>query len=165
MRRHPCPGSRIRLVDRPKKYASPAPRISSTMRTSGLTVVAIARSDSRACMPCEYVLKVDRENRPSSVNCAIDCSAVVISPLRQGRGSQLPARIFSRPVNSGCKPPPISSSASTSPLTTTVPSVGGRFFVTSLSNVDFPAPLRPMMPMRAPGSRRKSMSRRAQNSR
>ena len=45
----------MRSSDLPAKYASPAPRISSTIRISGFKTVAVANVN-RACMPAEYVL-------------------------------------------------------------------------------------------------------------
>ncbi len=54
--------------------------------------------------------------------------------------------MFSRPVSSGWKPVPTSSSEPTRPRTVTVPSVGSVTRERILSRVLLPAPLRPTMP-------------------
>src|SRR3954463_14959459 len=72
---------------------------------------------------------------------------------------------FSRPVNSGWKPAPISISEPTRPPTASVPVVGAKIPAISFSRVDLPEPLRPTMPNASPGATRKSTSVRAQSSR
>src|SRR5512138_2191096 len=70
--------------------------------------------------------------------------------------------MFSRPVSSGWKPVPTSSNEPTRPRTLTVPSVGSVTRDRILSNVLFPAPLRPTMPRTLPSSRSKETSFNAQ---
>ena len=55
-------------------------------------------------------------------------------------------KTFSRPEISGWKPAPSSISAEMRPCTVTVPLVGFAIPATSLSNVLFPEPLRPITP-------------------
>ena len=55
-------------------------------------------------------------------------------------------RTLSRPLNSGLKPAPSSSSAAIRPFTSSCPLVGVSVPQMICSSVDLPAPLRPMMP-------------------
>ncbi len=71
-------------------------------------------------------------------------------------------KMFSRPVSSGWKPAPTSSSEATRPRISTRPAVGSVMRERILSSVDLPAPLRPMMPMTSPGWTSKLTSRSAQ---
>ena len=67
------------------------------------------------------------------------------------RPSSVAARsMFARPVYSGWKPEPSSSSAPTRPLTATVPRVGLMTPATIFSSVDFPAPFSPITPSDSP---------------
>ncbi len=78
-------------------------------------------------------------SRRDLVELALDLGAVHprIAPLRQ---------MFSAPVSSGWKPVPTSSRLATRPLMVTRPALGSVMRLSTLSSVDFPAPLRPMMP-------------------
>src|SRR2546423_14420525 len=71
--------------------------------------------------------------------------------------------MFSRPVSSGWKPVPTSKSEPTRPFTSTSPSVGAVMRERIFKSVDFPAPLRPMMPTTSPRLTSKETSFRAQN--
>ena len=71
---------------------------------------------------------------------------------------------FSRPVKSGWKPAPSSSSAPTRPAAETCPEVGRNSPETSFSSVVLPEPLRPTRPSDSPGSTMTDTSRRAQTS-
>ena len=73
-------------------------------------------------------------------------------------------KMFSRPVSSGWKPVPTSSRLATLPLMRTLPSVGSVIRLKILRRVDFPAPLRPIMPIRSPRFTSNDTSFRAQNS-
>ena len=59
--------------------------------------------------------------------------------------------MFSRPVSSGWKPVPTSSSEATRPRSRTQPSVGSVIRLRIFRSVLLPAPLRPMMPTTSPG--------------
>jgi hypothetical protein len=72
--------------------------------------------------------------------------------------------MFSRPVNSGLNPEPNSSSAATRPLTSTLPVVDDSVPQIICNNVDFPEPLRPIIPTVSPFLISKEMSFNAQNS-
>ena len=72
---------------------------------------------------------------------------------------------FSRPVNSGLKPLPSSSSAPIRPDTATCPWVGDRVPQMVCSSVDLPEPFRPMMPTVSPRATENDTSRSAQDSR
>ncbi|GIU90720.1 MAG: hypothetical protein KatS3mg010_1819 [Acidimicrobiia bacterium] len=72
--------------------------------------------------------------------------------------------MFSRPVSSGWKPAPSSSSAASRPRVTISPCVGWRMPATHLSSVDLPDPLWPSRPTVAPCSTSNSTSRTAQKS-
>ena len=72
---------------------------------------------------------------------------------------------FSRPVNSGLKPAPSSSSAAILPLTSTMPALGASVPQITCSKVDLPEPLRPTMPTVSPRATVRSMPRSAWNSR
>ena len=72
--------------------------------------------------------------------------------------------MLSRPLSSGWKPAPSSSSAATRPCTVTRPRVGVSKRVASLSSVLLPEPLAPMTPSASPGATAKVTSRSAQNS-
>ena len=74
-------------------------------------------------------------------------------------------KTFSRPVSSGWKPVPTSSSAPIRPRSLASPSVGGVTFERIFSRVLLPAPLWPMIPNVSPRSTSKLTSRSAQNSR
>ena len=69
--------------------------------------------------------------------------------------------MFSRPVSSGLKPEPSSSSAAMRPWVSTAPEVGGSTPAMICSNVLFPLPFRPMMPSASPRRSSKLMSCRA----
>ena len=71
---------------------------------------------------------------------------------------------FSRPVNSGWKPAPSSSSADRRPSTVAVPSSGRRMPASTFSSVLLPEPLPPMIPKVEPWGTSRSTPRRAQNS-
>ncbi len=78
------------------------------------------------------------------------------------RPSSEPLRYaFSRPLKSGWKPAPISSSAVTRPFTSSVPEVGFAVPARSLSSVDFPEPFAPTTPKASPGWIAKLTSRSA----
>lgn len=70
-------------------------------------------------------------------------------------------KIFSLPVISGWKPVPTSNREAILPLTLIFPVVGFVTFERSFNNVDFPAPLRPIIPTASPCSILKSTSRSA----
>ncbi len=70
--------------------------------------------------------------------------------------------MFSRPVSSGWKPVPTSSSEPTRPSSVTCPSVGSVMRLRIFSSVLLPAPLRPMMPTTSPRLTSKQTSLRAQ---
>src|SRR5450759_592409 len=71
-------------------------------------------------------------------------------------------KMFSRPVSSGWKPVPTSSSGRTRPRICTSPNVGSVMRASILSNVLLPAPFRPMIPTTSPAETSKSTSRSAQ---
>src|SRR6476661_6982931 len=77
-----------------------------------------------------------------------------IAPLR---------KTFSRPVRSGWKPVPTSSSDPTRPSRSTVPVVGSTMRDRILSRVLFPDPLRPMIPTTSPWTTSNETSSSAQN--
>ena len=62
------------------------------------------------------------------------------------------SKMFSRPVSSGWKPVPTSSSEPTRPTVSPRPDVGGVMRARIFSSVLLPAPLRPMMPTRLAGA-------------
>ena len=70
-------------------------------------------------------------------------------------------RMFSRPVNSGWKPMPSSSSEATLPRTVTAPAVGEVTPESSLSRVLLPAPFSPTIPRLSPWRSSKLTSRSA----
>ena len=70
-------------------------------------------------------------------------------------------KTFSRPEISGWKPAPSSIRAATRPATVIRPVVGLSMPATSLSRVDLPEPLPPMMPKASPRPTEKSMSSKA----
>ncbi len=70
--------------------------------------------------------------------------------------------MFSRPVSSGWKPVPTSSSEPTRPRSRTRPSVGSVMREMILSSVLLPAPFRPMMPTTSPCPTSNDTSRSAQ---
>src|SRR2546430_531907 len=74
-------------------------------------------------------------------------------------------KTFSRPVNSGWKPAPISISEPTRPPTASTPVVGAKIPAMSLSSVDLPDPFRPTIPNASPGRTCRSTSCKAQSSR
>ncbi len=85
------------------------------------------------------------------------------SAASRGRPRMLALRkTFSTPLYSGLKPEPSSSRAATRPLVRSSPALGVSVPQTSCSSVDFPDPLRPMMPTVSP--RRTSRSRGARAS-
>ena len=120
------------------------------IRISGLTVVADREREAGPAFRVEYVLNGWSRKLPSSVNSAMSSAAASIAAVPRAQERQRRRRMFSSPVNSGWRPPPVSSSACTSPVTLSVPSVGARFRVISFRSVDLPAPLRPMIPSRSP---------------
>ncbi len=71
-------------------------------------------------------------------------------------------KTFCRPVKSGWKPMPSSSSAATRPATRISPQVGWVVPAIIFSRVLLPAPLTPTMPTASPGSMVNSTSRRIQ---
>ncbi len=66
-------------------------------------------------------------------------------------------------LSSGWKPTPTSSSAPIRPNMCTSPRVGSVMRESTLSRVDFPAPLRPMIPTMSPSATSKLTSRSAEN--
>src|SRR5436190_4877350 len=72
-------------------------------------------------------------------------------------------KMFSRPVSSGWKPVPTSSSAPTWPFSSATPSVGAVTRERTFSSVVLPAPLRPTTPSTSPCSTSSDTSRSAQN--
>ena len=76
-----------------------------------------------------------------------------IAPLR---------KIFSRPVSSGWKPVPTSNKLAMRPRISTRPAVGGMIRLQIFRRVDFPDPLRPMMPTTTPAATSKETSFSAQ---
>ena len=73
-------------------------------------------------------------------------------------------RTFSKPVNSGLKPAPSSSRAEMRPRVWTLPPVGVNVPLINCKRVDFPEPLRPIIPIDSPELTSKVTSRNAQNS-
>ena len=71
--------------------------------------------------------------------------------------------MFSRPVSSGWKPVPTSSSEATRPRSRAVPPVGSTIRLRIFSSVDLPAPLRPTMPTTSPRPTSNETSLSAQN--
>ena len=71
---------------------------------------------------------------------------------------------FSRPVKSGWKPAPSSSSEPIRPLAAIRPEVGLKMPETSFKRVVLPEPLRPTRPSASPGATSKETSRSAQTS-
>ena len=71
-------------------------------------------------------------------------------------------KMFSRPVYSGTKPAPSSSSPATLRRTMTRPASASRMRAISFSEVLLPAPLGPMIPNTSPGSTSKLTPRSAQ---
>ncbi len=70
--------------------------------------------------------------------------------------------MFSRPVKSGWKPAPSSSSEPTEPATASLPLVGLKMPASRRRRVVLPEPFRPMMPIDSPGSISNETSRSAQ---
>ncbi len=102
-------------------------------------------------------------NDPMSAKATI--SAIRRSTSRRDSPSSMPLMTtFSRPVISGWKPAPSSISAVTRPSTATVPEVGRRIPLASLSSVDLPEPLGPITATASPGATSRSMPSRATNS-
>ena len=91
-------------------------------------------------MPVEYVRIGSSKYSFSSENCLISSTSGGISSGASPRSWQL-ITAFSRPVNSGWKPTPSSSSPATRPLIATVPVSGVETPSTIFSSVLLPAPL------------------------
>ncbi len=89
--------------------------------------------------------------RSSSLKATIASKRRLMS--RRPRPSSEPFKYtFSRPVRSGWKPAPSSSSAATRPLTSTRPADGSTIRATSLRAVLFPVPFGPTSPTAVPGA-------------
>ena len=155
--------SLMRLKQRFWKSASPTASASSTIRMSGSTKAFTANA-RRTIMPEEYVFTGWSMNSPMSANATMSSYFASVSAFVSPRIAAF-MYTFSLPVNSGLNPLPSSSRAAIRPCVSTLPSVGWSVPVTICSRVDFPAPLRPMIPTHSPFRTSKSMSRRAQNSR
>ena len=112
--------------------------------------VAVANAN-RATIPDEYA-------RTGISKCSDNPAHSAIASIRARisvgvRPISVPYKtIFSAPVNSGLKPAPNSIIGATDPRTTTRPFVGGNTRATTFSNVDLPAPLRPMTATVSPRS-------------
>jgi hypothetical protein len=108
-------------------------------------------------IPDEYVRtgKSMNSSRPAKATISSNCSRTYarlspwIEPLRN---------TFSRPLRSGWKPAPSSSSDPIRPPTSTLPEVGLMIPDRSRKSVVLPEPLRPTSPTALPGSTRKETS-------
>ena len=89
----------------------------------------------------------------ASISGNFSASARASSPC-----SAAASRTLSRPLSSGWKPAPSSSSAPMRPRVRTLPEVGVSTPVISLSSVDLPAPFSPMIASDSPGCTAKLMS-------
>ena len=140
----------------------PAASTSSTSRISGSRCAATANA-SRTYIPLEYRFTGVSMNFSTPANSTISGNLRWIS--RRFIPSTAPFRkTFSRPVSSGWNPVPTSRRLPTRPRISARPSVGVVMRVNSFSKVDFPAPLRPMIPTTWPVGTSNEMSRSAQMS-
>ena len=97
------------------------------------------------------------KKRPSCAKASIAGIAASVS-LRVSPSSEPLRYAFSRPVKSGWKPAPSSSSAEMRPSTSIVPDVGFAVPAMSLRSVDFPDPFAPTTPKHCPRSTAKLTS-------
>jgi len=91
------------------------------------------------------------------MNCSSSANDTISSITSRTRARDSPwiepfKYTFSRPVKSGWKPAPSSSSDATRPPASTRPEVGVMIRDTIRSKVDLPEPLRPTRPTASPGS-------------
>ena len=115
-------------------------------------------------MPLEYVLTGWWMKSPISAKRSISARRASVS-RRAKPISEAFMKTFSKPVNSGLKPAPSSSSAATRPATQTLPCVGSSVPVTICKSVDLPLPFGPTIPVVVPRAISKLTPRSAQNSR
>ncbi len=104
------------------------------------------------------------------MNCSSSAKATMLSIRREISVRVMPwieafSSTFSRPVKSGWKPAPSSSSETTRPLVSTVPRSAGRIPAITVSSVLLPAPLAPTTPSAVPGTTSRSTSFSATTSR
>ena len=157
-----APKSCIRPRQRFWNSASPTASTSSTSRISGSRCAATANA-SRTYIPLEYRFTGVSMNFSTPANSTISGNLRWIS--RRLIPSTAPFRkTFSRPVSSGWNPVPTSRRLPTRPRISARPSVGVVMRVSSFSKVDFPAPLRPMIPTTWPVGTSNETSRSAQMS-
>ena len=149
-------------MQRLAKIASPTASASSTTRISGSTWIAVEKA-SRTYIPLEYSFTGRSINVPISANFSIWGNTRSISWREIPRISPF-RKTFSRPLNSGLKPAPSSSSAAIRPLASTRPRVGSRIPQMICSSVLFPLPFGPTTPRTSPRSTLRFTSRSAQNS-
>ena len=124
---------------------------------------AAIANPSRMYIPEEYVRtgRSMNSSRPAKATISSNCSRMYvffrprIEPLR---------KTFSRPVKSGWKPAPSSSSEATLPPTSALPDVGLMIPESRRSSVVLPEPLRPTSPTALPGSTANETSRSAHTS-
>ena len=100
---------------------------------------------------------------PILAKSAIDGKRASISS-RVNPSTAAARRTFSRPVNSGLKPDPSSSIAAMRPFTRISPALGRSVPQIICNKVDFPDPLRPMIPTVSARPTLSSTPRTAQNS-
>jgi hypothetical protein len=141
------------LRQRFAKIASPTAKASSTIRTSGLTWIAVAKA-SRTYIPLEYSLTGRLINSPTSAKLSISGKIRSVSAWESPKIS-LFKKTFSRPENSGLNPAPSSSSAAILPSTDTRPLVGCTIPLAICSIVLLPDPFGPMIPRISPASTEK----------
>ena len=140
--------------------ASPTDNTSSTSRTSGSRCAATAKAN-RMYMPLEYRFTGVSMNFPTPANSTISSYLAPISDRLMPRIAPF-KKMLSRPVSSGWKPVPTSSSDASRPLMSAYPAVGSVMRERIFSSVLLPAPLRPMMPSTWPCSSSNETSLRAQ---
>src|SRR5579862_3619439 len=112
-------------------------------------------------MPLEYRLTGVSRNRSTPENSTISSKRATISTRRMPRIVPL-RKMFSRPVSSGWKPVPTSSSEPTRPRMTISPAVGSVMRESTFRSVLLPAPFAPMRPRTSPRRTRKLTSSRPQ---
>ena len=147
------PPSCLKLKMRPKHFrwnaSSPTANTSSRSRVSASRNAAMAKP-SRIVIPDEYVRTGRSIACSSSANATISSKRVRISERRSPWIAPF-RKTFSRPVKSGWKPAPSSSSEPMRPSALTRPAVGLMIPAISRSSVVLPEPFRPMRPDRFTG--------------
>src|SRR5918911_368345 len=140
--------------------ASPTASTSSTATMSGSTWAATAKA-RRRYMPEEYRFT------GVSMNCSTPANSTMSSKRSRICARFIPRmapfrKTLSRPVSSGWKPVPTSSSEPTWPVIRTSPRVGAVMRERIFSSVVLPAPLRPITPTAWPRATSKPTSSSAQ---